>query len=272
MRKENARTPGVDSARRVLNVLLLFGDGNPWLTVEQIAEQVEVSVPSAYRFLSLLRELELVEENGANTYSLTPRVFGLATSAERAFEVGALLRPMLDALSAATGEAALVIRRVGRHAVCAEITQTEHAVQLSFVPGQVMPLERGAGPKMLLASMGIAEADEHLRRQPGMTDAERTELLAELEDISAQGWAVSSGEVDQGVWAAAAPVTIGRRTVAVLSVAGPRYRIDEERQQEILTQVITAAKSASEDLTEFGLRNRKPMGKVDHERGRSVIH
>lgn len=252
VQKEKGRTPGVDSARRVLNVLLLFGGDKPSLSVEEIAEQVDVSVPSAYRFLSLLRELELVEENGNGTYSLTPRVFALASSAERAFEIGAALRPVLHDLSRRTGEAALVMRRIGDHATCAEMVETEHAVRLSFAPGQIMSLHRGAGPKTLLSSMSDVWADRYLQRS-GLDDAERARLLAELGKIKEQGWAVSSAEVDEGVWAASAPIVVGGRTVAALSVAGPRYRIGPDREAEILEHVVACARGVSESLTRSGL-------------------
>lgn len=256
MAKDVAHTPGVDSARRALRVLFLFGDEKPWLTVEEIAEHVGVSVPSAYRFLSLLRELDLVEENGVGTYALTPRVFALASSAEAAFDIGPALRPVLHDIARATGESALVMRRVGDHATCAEMAETDHTVRLSFAPGQILSLHRGAGPKLLLASMGQSWADRYLRRI-GLTDLERARLLAELTEIDSRGWSVSSAEVDEGVWAGAAPIVVGNRTVAALSVAGPRYRIDPEREEVILDQVIARARAASASLTHAGFARQR---------------
>lgn len=59
------------------------------------------------------------------------------------------------------------------------------------------------------------------------------------------------------VRAVAAPVKIGQRTVAALSAAGPRYRIDAEREQSILQHVIEQARAASKDLDE--LRSFSPL-------------
>lgn len=253
MKNAKAPTPGVDSARRVLRVLLLFGGQKSWLTVDDIAEQVSISVPSAYRFLSLLRELGLVEVNGEGTYSLTPRIFALASSAELAFSVGPKLRSLLYEITNSTGESALVMRRVGDHASCAEMAETEHQVKLSFAPGQIMGLHRGAGPKLLLASMGELWADRYLHRV-GVVRAARAQLLDELNKINIQGWSVSSSEIDEGVWAGAAPIIVGGRTVAALSVAGPNYRINDEHKTAILDQVISQARSASETFTNAGTR------------------
>lgn len=251
MSKPKNRTTGVDSARRAINILLLFGGDTPLLTIDSIVERGQVSAPSAYRFISLLRELDLVEDRGNATYALTPRVFALARNAELAFEPGLILRRNLEDLSETTGEAALLMKRVGEYAVCTELVQTEHAVRLSFTPGQVMPLERGAGPKVLLASMEHSERERYLENT-SLEPAQRAALLSEISSISEHGWAISSGEVDEGVWAVAAPVKIGQKTVSVLSVAGPRYRIGKDQEAEIRQLVINHAKEASENLTNFG--------------------
>lgn len=252
MPKPKNRTPGVDSARRALNILLLFEGETPLLTIDSIVERAEVSAPSAYRFISLLRELDLVEDRGNATYALTPRVFALAKSAEQAFEAGPLLRRNLQDLSERTGEAALLMKRVGKSAVCTELVQTEHAVRLSFTPGQVMPLHRAAGPKVLLAAMDHSERERYLD-SANLGPEERADLVAELCSISEQGWSKSSGEVDEGVWAVAAPVKVGRKTVGVLSVAGPRYRIGTEQEVEIRELVVSHAKDASASLTKLGV-------------------
>lgn len=247
---ERGRTPGVDSARRVLNVLLLFTEERPRLMVDEIAEDVEISVPSAYRYVSLLREMDLVEENGPGTYALTPRIFAPASSAERTLKSATVLRPLVEKLSAVTREAALVIRRVGDHATCAQLMQTEHAIRLSFTPGQIMSLHLGAGPKVLLAGMGQEWAARYLDRVGVVRGtADRDALLGELATIASQGWATSSSEVDEGVWAVAAPVTVSSRTVAAVSVAGPQYRIDEARGLRILDEVVESAAATSNSLT-----------------------
>lgn len=256
------RTPGVDSARRVLNVLLMFAGDRAWLTVEEIAAEVGISTPSAYRFLSLLRELELVDEHGAGTYALTPRVFALASSAEEAFEIGPQLRSVLRSVASSTGEAALIMRRVGDHVICAEMVQTEHTIQLSFAPGQSMSLNRGAGPKLLLASMGQHWAEVYLQRA-GVGPAEQRSLLKELKLIENRGWSVSDAEVDEGIWASAAPVIVGGRTVAALSVAGPRFRVGPERQDEILDIVVSETRGVSSSLTRS--RSVKSSARTDEE-------
>ncbi|GAA3755419.1 IclR family transcriptional regulator [Salinactinospora qingdaonensis] len=249
MAEAGGRTPGVDSARRALKVLLLFSEQSPELTVEEIAQGVGISVPSAYRFISLLRELDLVEEDKGGTYVLSPRILALAENAERTMRMSHLLRPMVERLSSVTGETALVIRRVGDFATCTEISQSDRSVRLSFRPGQIMSLHQGAGAKALLAGMGQEWARRYFDRLESQPSQERQEaVLAELPTIVEQGWAQSSAEVDEDVWAAAAPIKAGNKVVAALSVAGPQYRIDDERAALILDEVISGAAEISKAL------------------------
>ncbi|MFC5957138.1 IclR family transcriptional regulator [Streptomyces pratens] len=244
------RTPGVDSARRALKILLLFSEERPGLSVEEIAQEVDISIPSAYRFLSLLREMELVEDNGDGTCSLSPRILLLARSAEKSLQIGKPLRPLIERLTRATGEAALVIQRVGDYATCVEICQTDNLIRLSFTPGQIMSLYRGAGPKVLLAAMGESWALRCFERlNPFPPQQEREAFLAEIAAITAQGWSKSAAEVDEGVWAVAAPIKIADKVVAALSVAGPQFRIDEQRADHILKEVLSSAAEASRTLT-----------------------
>ncbi|MEO3842682.1 MULTISPECIES: IclR family transcriptional regulator [unclassified Streptomyces] len=250
MSEGRERTPGVDSARRVLKILLLFTEKGPELSVEEIAHSVGISVPSAYRFVSLLREMDMVEDNGGGTYVLSPRIFLLARSAEQAFPVSKVLRPLVERLSKDTGEAALVIRRVGDFATCVEMSQPEHTIRLSFEPGQIMSLHRGAGPKVLLAAMGEAWAQRYFDRlRPAPSAAERDAVLAEVQGVAAQGWSKSEAEVDEGVWAVAAPIGVGEKVVAAVTVAGPHFRIDDERAGHITERVVAAAAELSDSLS-----------------------
>jgi DNA-binding IclR family transcriptional regulator len=251
-REPKERTPGVDSARRVLRILLQFADGRPGRTVEEIARAVGISVPSAYRFVSLLREMDLVEENGGGTYVLSPRILLLASSAEQAFPVSKVMHPLVERLSKATGEAALVIRRVGDFATCVVMSQTEHAIRLSFEPGQIMSLHRGAGPKVLLAAMGDAWARRYFDRlDAAPAPPERDSVLDELALISSRGWSRSAAEVDEGVWAVAAPIEVAGKVIAAVSVAGPQFRIDETRAARIQDEVVASAAELSRSLSSW---------------------
>jgi DNA-binding IclR family transcriptional regulator len=69
-----------------------------------------------------------------------------------------------------------------------------------------VPLKAGASAKSLLAFMADKARTEVLDTVFDNDPAGRAAIEAELEQIRAQGYAVSDSEVDPGVWGVSAPV------------------------------------------------------------------
>jgi Transcriptional regulator len=236
------RTKGVDSARRALQILLQFTENKPELTIDELLEAYDISLPSAYRYLSLLREMYLIEERSKGTFVLSPQILQLARAAEMTLDYRAEAQPVLERLTEQTGETSLYLRRINNSAVCLAIAETEHAISISFQPGHIMALHAGAGAKTLLADFTPVKRDHYLdRRQPPLSKTARTKLVAELDRIRIDGFAESNSEVDDGVWACAAPVHAHDTQVGAISVVAPAYRVDVDKRETIGRMVREAA-------------------------------
>lgn len=232
------RAKGVDSARRVLQILLSFSESSPVITVEGISTEFGISVPSAYRYISLLRELYLIEESGRGSYALTPQVFRLASVAESSIDIGKIAMPVVNRLVDETHETVLVMRRIRDSAVCVASTRPDKQATISFRPGHLMPLHRGAGSKVLLSATSADKQQKYLQRLEETLGPERVEALRkELALIGKQRYAISSAEVDEGIYAVAAPIVVEGRTIAALSIAGLEFRLSEDRRAELLDKV-----------------------------------
>jgi len=228
------RTKGVDSARRVLQILLQFADGRPELTIDNVLESYDISVPSAYRYLSLLREMNLIEERGKGAFVLSPQILRLARAAEVSLDYRSEAQPILDRMREASGETALYLRRVNDAAVCLAIAESDHPISISFQPGHLMPLHLGAAAKVLFSEYGDAKRRQYLDRlHPPMSKAARGKLESDLDEIRERGYAESAAEVDVGVWAAAAAVRSFGTLVGAVTVVAPDYRLGEEHKRRI---------------------------------------
>jgi len=237
------RTKGVDSARRALQILLQFSQNKPELTVDEILEVHGISLPSAYRYLSLLREMYLIEERAKGSYVLSPEILQLAQAAERTLDYRREAQPVLDRLSAETGETALYLRQLNDAAVCLAICESDHAISISFQPGHVMPLHAGAGAKVLLAGFTKARREQYLARlDPPLPADAREELDDELDKLTRTNFTISEGEVDEGLWACASPVRVRGQLIGALSVVAPEYRVDETAREKIGAAVRAHAK------------------------------
>jgi DNA-binding IclR family transcriptional regulator len=145
-------------------------------------------------------------------------------------------------MAEATGETALYLRRVNDAAVCLAIAESDHPISISFRPGHLMPLHGGAAAKVLLAGYGDAKREQYIERlRPPLSKSARVALETDLDDIRSSGFAESSGEVDEGIWAAAAPVHLFGTLVGAITVVAPDYRLGSQQKQNIREAVRAGA-------------------------------
>jgi len=235
-------TRGVDSARRVLQILLQFSANRPQTTIDEVARLHAISIPSAYRYMALLREMYLVEERTRGVYVLSPQIIRLANAAEQSLDLATVSKPFLEHLMEETHETALVVKRVQDAAVCVAVAEPDKSLSISFQPGFIMPLHKGAVAKVLLATTPKRKQQSLIAKiRPALSSEETDDLVATLDKIRKANFAESESEVDKGVWAVAAPIVVSNRVLAAVSVAAPIFHMDEEARASIRIKVSQAA-------------------------------
>ena len=250
---EPQRTKGVDSARRALQILLEFSESTPELTVDNVLEKHDISVPSAYRYISLLRELDLIEEREKGRFVLSPQILRLSRAAEATMDFRSQVQPILNQMAETTGETALYLRRVNDSAVCLAIAESDHPISISFLPGNLMPLYGGAGAKLLLSELAPAKLTQYFTRLGStLSKQEKTKLKRDLEPLRETGYAESAGEVDRGVWASAASVSTNGVSAGAITVVAPEYRLTEDHKVLISDAVRAGAQTFSDAIAYGG--------------------
>ena len=239
---------GCEGARRVLALLLTFSADDNTLTARQLAERTGIALPSVYRYITLLRETGLLAGDERGSYRLSARLIGLARAAEAAESIIEVADPVMHGLAEQTGETVILVRLIGRSAVCVHRVQSAQRLRISFEPGQPLPLERGASSRLLLASLTLQVRKEYLAPL-AERDPEAAALLEKkIVMAGQQGFATSEEEIHKGVWAASAQVMQGKRVMAVLTVPSPLVRAEADRRAQLLSRVRSAAREISEGL------------------------
>jgi len=245
MPPEASAAHGCEGARRVLALMLAFSAERNTMTARDLAAETGIALPSVYRYLTLLRETGLLAGDERGTYRLSARLIGLARAAEAAESIIDLADPFMRELSKQTGETVILVRLIGRSAVCVHRVESAQRLRIAFEPGQPMPLDKGASARLLLSGLTPEQRQAHLASL-----AERDpQAAAELEHKAAlaaqQGYAVSEEELEKGVWAVSAPVFQGKRMIAVISVPSPLVRAPAEQQETLLARVRATARAIS---------------------------
>ena len=134
---------GCEGARRVLALMLTFSADDHTLTARQLAERTGIALPSVYRYLTLLRETGLLAGDERGSYRLSARLVGLAKAAEAAESIIDVANPVMRDLAGRTGETVILVRLIGRSAVCVHRVQSAQQLRISFEAGQPLPLDGG---------------------------------------------------------------------------------------------------------------------------------
>lgn len=123
--------------------------------------------------------------------------------------------------------------------------------QLYIYPGVgSRPLDKCSSSKAIVAYMDPQEASllldslEECEKQ-----IERAELLAQLRQVSEQGFAICDGDIDQGVYSVACPVLAGNaRGLYSIGVVGPAARLKAQNLDTIVSVLQSAASLAESNL------------------------
>jgi DNA-binding IclR family transcriptional regulator len=242
------------TADRALDILAMFGDGQPTMTGPLVADRLGVSRSTAYRYLQSLVSGRFLEEAPDGGFRLGWRVLELARLARRTFGLSEIAAPVMNELAQEVGEVVLLTRRTGELVVCLDRAEAhERRVRISYERGAVLPINAGASATVLLAWSAPEEVRELMERAEldRFTEATLTDvdaLVARLESIRSDGYAVSRAELDPEVVGIAAPIWGPREgeVVAAVSVAGLISRIPPKAERMIVAKVRLAAARISE--------------------------
>jgi DNA-binding IclR family transcriptional regulator len=225
-----ARVRATDSAERVVQVLDLLGAAPEGLGVSDVARELRVHRSTASRLLGTLAASRIVErDERTSRYRLGARIVGLAASAVARLPVVSQARPELEQLSATSSETANLSILDGTHVVYVDqVTPAQTVVMASWV-GRRSPVHASSSGKAMLAFGDPRVREKVLRgRLEAITPSTVTEpsaLRSIFDEVRRRGYAVSTGELEEGLVTIAAPVLVDGRAVAAVSLSGPSFRI-----------------------------------------------
>ncbi len=212
----------VGPIERAVDLLARVADEPGDATVATLASDAGLPTSTAYRLLAALERHGLVQRDAASTVSLGTRVVALGRAAEASLQEPLIVpaAPTMERLVREQGETAILTAPCGVEAIVLHTVEAEHTVRLSYAAYRRAPMHLGASGKVLAAWLEPGDRGRLLEAagDPALEEA--------LEQIRRRGWVLTSGELDPGVSAVAAPVRDARgRIVAGLSLAGPTERM-----------------------------------------------
>jgi DNA-binding IclR family transcriptional regulator len=227
-----------------------LGQAGEPVTLAHVRSALAMPKSSTHRMLSELAALGIVRRTQDGRYSLGPRLLYWGEAAAETFDLRAVAEPTMRRLRDELGESVHLYIREEDTRVCIAAVEARHELRPFIQLGRPLPLRAGAAGKVLLAFADEDIQHQELRRAEvdgeTLPNAPGADLARQLDVIRHERWATSVGERENGLAAAASPVTDSTgRVVAALCISGPTTRLTTERLQEMRTPLQTCAVEVS---------------------------
>ena len=198
--------------------------------------------------------LKLTEISGTKKYSLGFRFLEISRRILDNLDIRQIAHRHLEVLRQESQESVHLAMLRGDKVVYIDKLDTPSGLSLATYVGFATDPHAAAGGKVLLAGLnddaikGIYK-NKSLKGYGKNTITRLPALMAELERVRKQGYAVDNEEYYEGVRCVAAPVRLGGQVVASISVTGSIFTMTEGRiEKELAATVVKAANSVSAEL------------------------
>jgi len=227
------------SGERLLAVLDLYTPETPEWTVEEAAEKLKISVPTAYRYFKSLAKAGLISSVSRAGYRLGPAIIELDRQIRMCDPMLTAARDVMADLIryAAEGSVILLCRLFRDRVICVhQVASLGPQALVSYERGRPMPLFRGATSQIILANLQSRSLKPLFARHTqeiAATGLGHTwdEFRKSLATLRRAGACITAGEVDPGRVGIAAPIFSGERAI----LGSLSFVLDAPRASETLT-------------------------------------
>jgi len=177
---ENAAEGGIATLDRALSLLGAFSTANPTPTLTEIAEHARIYKSTVLRMLASLQHAYLVHRRSDGRYALGAEVARLHSVYVGSFSMETVVVPVLQKLVDDTQESASYYVPRGDQRLCLFRVDSPRPVRDHRRAGELLPIDRGAGGRVLLAYSGARGAlyDRIRREGAAVLSGDRTPEVA----------------------------------------------------------------------------------------------
>lgn len=196
---------------RMLMVLDFFTEATPIWSVEDIAQKLEVSIPTCYRYMKMLVESGWLTHQSESCYTFGPRILVMDYYVRQSDPVLRASAPLMQELVAKTGFECVLSAFYGDRVLDSHHEKSNGKTFLSYGRGMPRPLFQGGAPKVILAHLPnrqlrkIYDAHTEELKQSGIPE-DWDGFRAYYQGIKKRGFYYSVGELESHLGALSVPI------------------------------------------------------------------
>lgn len=236
---------------RAFDILKYIYQHDKHVGVSQISRDLSLPKANVYRILSTLNQVDAVEKDEDEKYSLGRVLIQLGNKARKNFDLNQIASPVLSKLSAEIGESVNLGIKYGDNILTVLGFEGESSTLVSkLVP--IAPLYCSSMGKLFLAHMKEAQLQAYFSSLSPTIETIHTkktldEFLALKEGILKDNIAYDLEEYEYGLACIAAPIFNGKdEIIAAISISGPFSRLKYKGMDALKDRLGSAAKVMTE--------------------------
>ncbi|MCQ4122343.1 IclR family transcriptional regulator [Rhodococcus tibetensis] len=259
----------LESVDNVLRLLQLLRDVGA-LRLKDAAEELGTAPSTAHRLLAMLVYRGFAVQDEKRRYHPGPAMGVGPARYDWTRELTDVCRPHLDALATLTGETVNLVIRVGSQVRFLYSAEAVSMLRVGDRQGQVLPAERTAGGRILLAELPRhtleqlylrPAAEPHVDPRPDPSyDVDRRFSPGEFEIFASElaaahtvGFAVNVEQTEAGVAAFGLTLRNGRRrSIAALTASVPTTRYRQHLHGPLIAQMRSVARDIEIEIAHTG--------------------
>lgn len=224
------------------------------LSVSEVAKHLGYNRSGSHRYLVTLKELGYVEQNEANRYQLTSKLFELGSKYANRFEIRKLAYPYMEELSTAFNETINLGLFNGNEILHIDKIDSTEILRIDSPLGSRAPAYCTALGKAILSVLPPTELDVYLskiklKRHGPNTIISKKKLRLELEETLKRGVAIDNEELATGLCCIASPVFNNTsRAPYAISLSAPAARFNAKRVRKMEPVIKSICRELSEKL------------------------
>lgn len=244
----------IGSLLKAIDIMELFSDENPRLSLAQIAARLSMPKSTAHNLLNTLRSRGYIEKMEGDQYALGRQIVALASSVCVNLELRDRAAPLLRELADACGDSVYLTVPDGHKCLYVYAVESSHRLNARTAMGVRAHMHCTGVGKAMLAYLPEERVNEIVGAAglPGFTSrtiTDRRRLDEELAAIRERGYSTDSGEHEEGNYCVGAPIFDDRgRLAGACSFAGPDPQIVGSKVGDLAACVTYTAREISRRL------------------------
>lgn len=247
-----------ESVFRTFEILEYLAESNGWVGLREIARDLDLTPPTAHRFLASLNDLGYIQQNPTNSrYRLSLKIAWLASKVLNRIQLVQIARPYMTHLTSLSNETSHLAILEDSEIVYLAKVDGNQAIRMQSRTGMRTHVHSTAVGKAILAFLPEEQRKEVLERiqlnsRTNKTITNKEALLTQLEEVRSRGYSVDDEENEMGIRCVGAPIFdhVGR-SVGAISLSGWTITMTRDRLPQLAVEVMSICNQISQELGHY---------------------